>query len=316
MFAIYLHDLNPVAFRLSDSISIRWYGLSYLLLYLLVFFIMRWLIRRGQCEIKESQLLAFVVLGSFFTVVFGGRLGYILLYAGERGMSLTKALNPQSGGMSAHGGAASVFVYCWLYARWKKISWLNITDAVFCAAPLGVFFGRLANFVNGELFGRVTSVPWAVKFPTELRHQDFVAAGGSPVALPAKVRSSSEIVAFFERNAGGREQLEAMLHPRHPSQIYEALGEGLLIFALLFYVRVRFPRLPHGVLTGLCILLYAVVRIAVENFRQPDSGAHPIIGMTHGQFYSLFLIAIGLALLGHAWLARKHLICLVKELRK
>jgi phosphatidylglycerol:prolipoprotein diacylglycerol transferase len=169
-----------------------------------------------------------------------------------------------------------------------------------------VFFGRLGNFLNGELFGRVTAVPWAVKFPTELLHEDFIHQGGVPVALPASARSSPEIIASFERGGGGRAQLEALLHPRHPSQIYEALGEGLLIFAVLYFLRVRFPKLPHGMLAGIYFLAYAVARIAVETLRQPDSGSQPVLGMTHGQFYSLFMIAVGLALLVRALCAKKN----------
>ncbi|MBX7212040.1 MAG: prolipoprotein diacylglyceryl transferase [Verrucomicrobiaceae bacterium] len=301
MLAFYLHDLDPVALRLSDSLAVRWYGLSYVLGFVLVFFIVRRFIRRGVCEIKEEGLLAWVVLGAFFAVVVGGRLGYVLLYAlAEGGMSWSEIVQPQRGGMSAHGAIAGIGVYCWCYARWHRIHAWNVIDAVSCSAPLGVFFGRLGNFVNGELFGRVTSVPWAVKFPTELLHEDFIQQGGASVALPSDARSSPEIIAFFEREAGGRENLEALLHPRHPSQIYEALGEGLLMFALLYWLRMRFPKLPHGVLTAIFLLGYAVVRIAVEQFRQPDSGAQAILGLTRGQFFSLFMIVGGVALLVRA----------------
>lgn len=307
MLATYLHDLDPVALRLTDALALRWYGLSYVVGYALVFIIMRHLSRRGLCEIRPEQMVSFVVLGAFFTVVFGGHLGYLLLYD-RHDLSLAQLLQPHRGGMSAHGGIASIVIYCWAYARWKGISWLNVIDAVSCSAPLGVFFGRIANFVNGELFGRVTSVPWAVKFPTELLHDDFLRQGGQAVALPPGARFSPEIIAFFERETGGREKLAALLHPRHPSQIYEALGEGLLLFALLYFIRVRFPRLPHGMLTGLFFLLYAVARIAVESLRQPDSGSQPILGLTQGQFYSLFMIGIGLALLIHAWKKKNFIV--------
>ena len=306
MLAYYLHDLNPVALRVGAA-AVRWYGLSYVLGFVLTFFLVRRLIRRGLCEIKEAGLLAFVVLGAFFAVVVGGRLGYIVLYAlAERGVSFAEMVRPQQGGMSAHGAIAGIVVYCWCYARWHRISALGILDTIACTSPLGVFFGRLGNFLNGELFGRVTAVPWAVKFPTELLHEDFIHQGGVPVALPASARSSPEIIASFERGGGGRAQLEALLHPRHPSQIYEALGEGLLIFAVLYFLRVRFPKLPHGMLAGIYFLAYAVARIAVETLRQPDSGSQPVLGMTHGQFYSLFMIAVGLALLVRALCAKKN----------
>jgi phosphatidylglycerol:prolipoprotein diacylglycerol transferase len=166
-----------------------------------------------------------------------------------------------------------------------------------------VFCGRIANFINGELFGRVTTVPWAVKFPTELLHEDYVQQGGQAVSLPLGLQHSPEIIAWFEQNGGGRAELEALLHPRHPSQLYEALGEGLLLSAVLLWVRVRWPRLPHGILTGLFFLLYAVARISLECVRQPDSGAVAILGLTRGQFFSLFMVVIGLAFLLHGVLA-------------
>ena len=97
-----------------------------------------------------------------------------------------------------------------------------------------------------------------------------------------------------------------ILHPRHPSQLYEALGEGLLLCALLLWIRVRFPRLPHGALTGIFFLLYAVVRISLENVRQPDDGATPIWGLTKGQFFSLFMVVAGIGFLLFAWLRGKR----------
>lgn len=308
ILAYYLHDLDPVALRLTDTLALRWYGLSYVVGFVIVFCLMRHLSRRGLCEIRPEQLPSFVVLGAFCAVVVGGRAGYILLYeVGAREVSLARAVQPWRGGMSAHGAMAGIVIYCLCYARWHRISWLGTMDSVVCTATPGVFLGRLGNFVNGELFGRVTSVPWAVKFPTELLHEDYLQQGGQAVALPPGARFSPEIIAFFEREGGGREKLAALLHPRHPSQVYEALGEGLLLFALLYFIRVRYPRLPHGMLTGLFFLLYAAARIAVESLRQPDSGSQPILGLTQGQFYSLFMIGIGLALLIHTW-KKKNLI--------
>jgi phosphatidylglycerol:prolipoprotein diacylglycerol transferase len=195
-----------------------------------------------------------------------------------------------------------VALFCLWYARKHKISWTGIGDTLVCGAPLGVFCGRIANFINGELFGRVTQVPWAVKFPTELLHEDFVKQGGTAVALPENLQHSPEIIAWFERNGGGRAELEAILHPRHPSQLYEALGEGLFLSAILLAVRLRWPRLPHGVLTGLFFLLYAVARISLESVRQPDSGSEAILGMTKGQFFSLFMVLMGFVFMAHGML--------------
>ncbi len=153
----------------------------------------------------------------------------------------------------------------------------------------------MANFINGELFGRVTQVPWAVQFPTELLHEDYIRQGGQPIDLPPNLQHSPEIVSFFQENRGGVDELRTILHPRHPSQIYEALGEGLFMSLILIWLRLKFPRMPNGVLSGLFFLLYALVRIALENVRQPDSGAEMIMGLTRGQFFSTFMIVAGLA---------------------
>jgi phosphatidylglycerol---prolipoprotein diacylglyceryl transferase len=202
--------------------------------------------------------------------------------------------------MASHGGIAGVALFCLWYARKHRISWTGIGDTLVCGAPLGIFCGRIANFINGELFGRVTTSSLAVKFPTELLHEDFVLQGGKPVALPPGAMHSPDIIAFFQSQPGGVAELEAMLHPRHPSQLYEALGEGLLLSAVLLAMRVRFPRSSaHGILTGLFFLLYAVARISLENLRQPDSGSEMILGMTRGQFFSLFMIATGIAFLAY-----------------
>jgi len=187
-------------------------------------------------------------------------------------------------------------LFCLWYARRHKISWTGLGDTLVVGSPLGVFCGRIANFINGELFGRVTEVPWAVKFPTELLHEDFVQRGGTPVSnMPLNLLHSPDIIAWFQQEGVSKEALGAMLHPRHPSQLYEALGEGLFLFVILFTVRMRFPRLPHGILTGLFFLLYAVARFSLENLRQPDSGSDPILGMTRGQFFTVFMIGIGIA---------------------
>jgi phosphatidylglycerol:prolipoprotein diacylglycerol transferase len=210
------------------------------------------------------------------------------------------------GGMASHGGILGVVLFTLWYARKHKISWTGLGDTLVCGAPLGLFLGRLANFVNGELFGRVTTVPWAVKFPTELHHEDYLHQGGAQIDLPPQLQHSPEIIQWFEQTGGGRAELESLLHPRHPSQLYEAFGEGLLITVVLLSLRLKYPRLPHGVLTALFFLLYAAARISLESLRQPDDGANPILGLTKGQFYSLFMILIGLAFLGHAlWRSRR-----------
>ena len=298
MPAYYLHDLSPFVFRFSDSFAIHWYGLAYVLGFYLCYLVMHFLAKRGLSEIKPEQVADFITLVALFGVVLGGRIGYVLLYGlSEYRDTPWEALKLWKGGMASHGGIAGIALFTLWYARRHKISWTGIGDTVVCGAPLGVMLGRLANFINGELFGRVTTVPWAVKFPTELLHEDFVRQGGQAVNLPPGLMHSPDIIAFYESNGGGRAELEAILHPRHPSQLYEAAGEGLLLTALLLYLRLRFPRLPHGILTGLFFVLYAFIRIALESLREPDSGSASILGMTRGQFFSTFMIVIGIAFL-------------------
>lgn len=298
--AYYLHDLSPHLIRFSEAFALHWYGLAYVLGFYLTYRVMIFLSRRGLSEIKESQVADFITLVALFGVVLGGRIGYMLLYDWDQFVQTPWMLFMiHKGGMASHGGIAGVALFCLWYARKHKISWTGIGDTLVCGAPLGVFCGRIANFINGELFGRVTNVPWAMKFPTELLHEDFVKQGGTPVSLPMNLQHSPEIIAWFEQNGGGRAELESILHPRHPSQLYEALGEGLFLSTILLFVRMRWPRLPHGVLTGLFFLLYAVARISLESLRQPDSGAEAILGMTRGQFFSLFMVLTGAAFIAH-----------------
>lgn len=299
MLAYYLHDLSPFVVRFTDSFAIHWYGLAYVLGFYLCYLVMLFLAKHGLSEIAPGQVADFITMVALFGVVLGGRLGYVLLYGlSEYKDTPWEALKLWKGGMASHGGIAGIAIFTLWYARRHRISWTGIGDTVVCGAPLGVMLGRLANFINGELFGRVTTVPWAVKFPTELLHEDFVRQGGVvPEGLPPGLIHSPDIIAWFESTGRTRADLASILHPRHPSQLYEAAGEGLFLFAVLFSLRLRFPRLPHGVLTGLFFLLYAFARIALENYREPDSGSSMVLGLTKGQFYSVFMIVIGAAFL-------------------
>ena len=302
--AYYLHDMSPMLLRFTDTFGIRWYGLAYVLGFYLTYRVMVFLARRGLSEIPEKDVSDFISLVAIFGVILGGRLGYMLLYQFD-----TFIRAPWTffyflqGGMASHGGILGVALFCLWYAQKHRISWTGIGDTLVCGAPLGVFLGRMANFINGELFGRVTDVPWAIKFPTELYHEDFARQGGVAPPIPDMMNESPQIIAWFEQYGGGRAALEQILHPRHPSQLYEALGEGLLLSALLIWIRVKWPRLPYGVITGLFFLLYAFARIALENLRQPDSGSEMILGLTKGQFFSTFMIGAGLVFLiyGFVW---------------
>ena len=190
--------------------------------------------------------------------------------------------------MASHGGIAGLAIFTWWYARQHKYNWCAVGDNLVCVAPVGVFFGRIANFINGELYGNPADprkVPWAMLFPGEMVEDDRV-RGEVMKRLPGK--TMEEIYASLQDPAV-REVLQDALTPRHPSQIYQALLEGVLLFLILFGIRWKFPRLPYGILTGLFFLLYAIFRIIGETWRHADSGH--ILGIQKGQFYSLFMFA-------------------------
>jgi phosphatidylglycerol:prolipoprotein diacylglycerol transferase len=308
----YLHDLSPYLIRIYDRFGLQWYGLSYLLGFYLTFLVVRMLSRRGLTQLKEAELGDFIIYTAMFGAVLGGRVGFIILYSWEEFIRNPLLLfKVWEGGMASHGGIAGVAIYLWYYARKNRISWVGIGDTLVCGAPLGILTGRIANFINGELFGRITQVPWAVKFPTELHHLDFFENGGQlpsiegkSIQLPQHLIHSNEIIQFYEQNGISREQLAESLFSRHPSQLYEGLGEGLFLSLLLLTLRLKFRHLPNGILTGLFFLVYALVRILLENVRQPDSGAHEIMGFTKGQFYSVFMILIGVSFLVYGWTRR------------
>lgn len=250
--------IDPVAFSLGP-LDIRWYALAYL-----AGFLLGWrycLILAGKDPSHRlhgtdiDDFLPWAVMG----VIVGGRLGYILFYNfGFYAGNPLEILKVWHGGMSFHGGALGVLAVMFLYAKRQGFSFLRLADIVACAAPIGLFFGRIANFVNGELYGRIAELPWAVKFP----------AGG-----------------FL---------------PRHPSQLYEALLEGLalfLILALLAHYRALRDDRP-GFLLGMFLLGYGAARSIVEMFREPDAQ----IGLfwnafSMGQMLSVPMILAGLAVM-------------------
>ncbi len=297
MLAAYLHDLNPVALRLSVALVLRWYGLAYVAGLVVAWGIVWLLARRGLSEIAPREVALFMLLFAFIAVMVGGRLGHWVGYHLPDGGA---AAGQWRSGMSSHGCVLGTVILCLGYARWRKISWLGLLDTLVCAGTPGVFFVRLGNFINGEYLGRVTSVPWAVKFPTEMRSADFVPANGDMLAagLPLEARWSPEIIAFYERSGLDRERLAAWLHPLHPVQLYEAVWGGLLLFVVLIALRFKFPHLRHGVLAGLACCGYAVARIVIEAFRLPEPGEALLAGLTRGQAYSAIMLLCGLAVLG------------------
>lgn len=294
--AYYVHDLSPFLVEFANGFGLRWYGLAYVAAFVVGYFLYTWLARRGYSDLQPAKVGDFISGVAFFGVILGGRLGYMLFYDWQN-----FSANPLvifkfwDGGMSSHGGILGIVIFTFLYARKNHLSWLNIGDNLVVVAPIGLFFGRCANFINGELFGRVASVPWAVQFPKELYE-----------APPETVRlailegekinpawtSVADIVENARHSPALQSQLAGILSPRHPSQLYEAALEGVILFSLLWLLRTK-VRLPNGILTGVFFIAYALLRIIGEVFRQPD--APLTFALTRGQFLSLFLVAIGTA---------------------
>lgn len=257
--AFWVHDLSPFLVRFSDTFGIRYYGLAYVLGFWGAAWLLRQYTRHGKATLPVaaiSDLMVALVIGVFV----GGRFGYFLFYQPQ-----SLAHDPLvffrvwEGGMASHGGFLGVAIAVGWCAHRQKLGFYHLSDLVASVTALGLLLGRIANFINGELWGRTTSVAWAVIFPDS-------AAPGTPIA---------------------------QIPPRHPSQLYEAALEGAF---LLVYAQWRVWRTPvlltsPGRLTGEFLALYAIGRAIGEHFREPDAGL--ILGLSRGTFYSIFLFAAG-----------------------
>jgi phosphatidylglycerol:prolipoprotein diacylglycerol transferase len=298
VLAYYVHDLSPFLIRIGDGFGLRWYGLAYVMAFVAAYGICVHLSRQGYFDIPAAEIGDFITGTALFGVILGGRLGYMVFYDWQNFLGDPLIFFKfWDGGMASHGGILGIVIFTWIYSRRKKIPWLNIGDNTVVAAPVGLFLGRCANFINGELYGRATSVPWAVQFPKELYDADPETTRRLLVEAAQINPAFTNIPAVVE-NADASPQLHALLvqvlTPRHPSQIYEAALEGAVLFSILWILRTRF-RLPDGVLTGVFFIAYALLRIAGEGLREPDAPLSWFL--TRGQFLSIFLILIGAAFL-------------------
>jgi phosphatidylglycerol:prolipoprotein diacylglycerol transferase len=300
MAAFYLHRFSPflVEFGSGSGVGLRWYGLSYVLAFLLANALLTRLARRGLSPIAPEKTGDFITWAALFGVLLGGRIGYVLLYDWERVvLEPLSALRVWEGGMASHGGILGLVFFTLYYARSNHLSWTGIGDALVCVAPPGIFLVRIANFINGELYGRETSVAWAVQFSTELKE--------SPTLLEATPYANLQPDAVLDQVrtgtgpdlAGLEAALRNVLPPRHPSQLYEALLEGALLFAILWTLKTRL-RLPTGVVTGAFFVCYALLRIIGEQFRQPEDFN---FGLPRGVFLSFFLIVMGAGFAVWGW---------------
>lgn len=252
------HNLSPFLFQFPEGLpliggnGVRYYGLSYILGFIVAYALLLLYFKKKQSPYTPEQTSDFITY-NILGVMIGGRLGYMLFY------DLPGFLqNPISffqfwdGGMASHGGFIGVTITSLIYLKVHKQSFLHTADIVSSISAPGLFFGRIANFINGELWGHPSDAPWAIIFPL------------------------------------------ADNQPRHPSQIYEAFGEGLFLF---IYMQLRFwgklgKRPATGQLAGEFLIGYSLARIICELFREPDASL--ILGLSRGQFYTIGMILAGI----------------------
>ena len=246
---MFINNFDPVAFQIM-SFEIRWYSLAYILGIIIGWILCKKiLIKNPDINQKFDDYITFIIIG----IILGGRLGYVLFYnLNYYTSNIVDIFKIWQGGMSFHGGLLGIIIASILFAKKNNQDTFIYTDLVSLVAPIGIFFGRLANFVNSELYGKVTDVPWAVTF--------------------IQVDNLS----------------------RHPSQLYEAIFEGIILFVLLLYFRNKNYLERPGLISGLFLIFYSIFRFCIEFFRVPDEQiGYLIFNLSMGQIISLIFIIIG-----------------------
>ena len=246
---MFINNFDPVAFQIM-SFEIRWYSLAYILGIIIGWILCKKiLIKNPDINQKFDDYITFIIIG----IILGGRLGYVLFYnLNYYTSNIVDIFKIWQGGMSFHGGLLGIIIASILFAKKNNQDTFIYTDLVSLVAPIGIFFGRLANFVNSELYGKVTDVPWAVTF--------------------IQVDNLS----------------------RHPSQLYEAIFEGVILFVLLLYFRNKNYLERPGLISGLFLIFYSIFRFCIEFFRVPDEQiGYLIFNLSIGQIISLIFIIIG-----------------------
>ncbi|MCA9280105.1 MAG: prolipoprotein diacylglyceryl transferase [Phycisphaeraceae bacterium] len=331
--ADWVHNLDPVILPISGRLAVRWYGLSYALGFFVAWLFMRWLSKRGACAVPAARTADAILLTAIITVV-GGRLGYVLFYQPgllndfSSSFPFWGVFDTTQGGMASHGGIIGAIVGAWLVSRGWKVSdnegnisragacpLRHVLDTFALLCPFGLFFGRLANFVNGELLGRVVAGPgesapwWAVRFPQEFSErfkelsedqqvamlqfgQQFAQGNESP-----GIGYERAVSMLHEGVPGMAEKFAQILNARHPSQLYQALAEGVVLATVLWIIA-RKPRLP-GIIGCWFMITYGVLRVVTEFWRLPDSHlvTQRIAGLSRGQWLSVLMVGIGIAFL-------------------
>lgn len=266
LLAYFYHPrIDPVAFELGP-LAVRWYGLSYLLGFVLCYIGLRGMIRRGMLRMTADglgDLMTWIILG----VILGGRLGWLIFYyrPGAEPVPWYEPLAIWRGGMSFHGGLLGVAVVLIVWTRRKQTPFWNLADSAALVTPIALMLGRIANFINAELFGRPTTVPWGMIFP-DPRQPIYP----NPVYEP---------------------------FARHPSQLYEAFLEGPVLLGLLWLIWYLF-RPKEGRIAALFVVFYGIIRFSVEFTRQPDEqlGYIAFGWLTMGQLLSFVMALLGLFL--------------------
>lgn len=270
-------EFDPFLVRFPDWSplpGIRWYGLAYVAGFVVAYLLLRLYFKCGRSPLnldEQMTLMTAVIIGT----LAGGRIGYMLLYTPEAILSDPLSIfRVWEGGMASHGGFIGIWLAVLWFSRKYRYPFWQMADITVTLAPAGILFGRIANFVNGELWGKVTDVPWAFIFP----------------------KSAPHITADFYY----------LIPPRHPSQLYEAFLEGLV---LLIWLQARFwltnPQTrTHGMIAGEFFMVYAVGRIISEVYREPD--ADLILGLSRGTFYSIIAFLVGLGMVLYVQWRRKQ----------
>lgn len=326
-----VHDLSPFILRISGDFGLRWYGFSYVMGFIAAYFMIKWLVGRQRGGLTPNQVGDLVTSLAFGTLI-GGRLGYVFFYSPDllwkfkSDFPFWGVLAVNEGGMASHGGMIGIVIAAWIFARRTGTSPLYLFDLCAVSGPIGVFFGRLANFINGELVGRPApeGFPLAVKFPQDIlswpatEFERLKGLGEVVTSVGGDKNQWFEWLDKYRFETGVRDQVYSMLHRivdaiqngnaaaksaieplltgRHPSQLYAAFGEGLLCFLVLFFLW-RKPRKP-GFIASTFIMLYALVRISDEVFRMPDSHiGFQLFGLTRGQWLSIVMFIVGLVMM-------------------
>lgn len=326
-----VHDLNPFIFRITETFGPRWYGFSYLLGFLCAYLVIKWLVERQNSDLTSEMVSDFVTYAAFGTLI-GGRLGYCLFYdqsllwSFRPSLPFWGVLAVNEGGMASHGGIIGIVVACFLYARKHHLNPVYLLDVVSIVGPIGVFFGRIANFINGELVGRVAppEFPLGVRFPSDILNWPQYEFDRLPTLAPvvekmginptrwleivkdsqasstAKDELYNTLYSIINKIQNGdsvlRDTIGPILDYRYPSQLFAGLSEGLFTFLVLFFLA-RKSRRP-GIIAGSFIVCYAIVRIVNEMFREPDIQlGYQALGLTRGQWLSVGMFAFGVFML-------------------